>query len=104
MVGAFMDHLHAISVTVNGVHYTCSIEPRLLLSDFLRHELNLTGTHVGCEHGSCGACTILLDGQAVRSCIMFAVQANGHTITTVEGLTADGDMKNLHPLQTALRE
>ncbi len=93
-----------ISVSVNGTIYARTIEPRLLLSDFLRHELNLTGTHVGCEHGSCGACTILMDGQAVRSCIMFAVQANGHTITTVEGLTFNGDMQNLHPLQHAFRE
>ena len=95
---------HAISVTVNNIEYSRTVEPRLLLSDFLRHELNLTGTHVGCEHGSCGACTILLDGQAVRSCIMFAVQANGHTLTTVEGLTPDGDLKKLHPLQNAFRE
>ena len=95
---------HSISVTVNGVEYTRAVEARLLLSDFLRHELNLTGTHVGCEHGSCGACTILLDGQAVRSCIMFAVQANGHALTTVEGLTPDGDLKKLHPLQNAFRE
>jgi aerobic carbon-monoxide dehydrogenase small subunit len=93
-----------ISVSINGVTYARTIEPRLLLSDFLRHELNLTGTHVGCEHGSCGACTILMDGQAVRSCIMFAVQANGHSLTTVEGLTASGDMQNLHPLQHAFRE
>ena len=99
-----MDELHALSVVVNGVNYTRSVEPRLLLSDFLRHELNLTGTHVGCEHGSCGACTILLDGQAVRSCIMFTVQANGHTLTTVEGLTPSGDMQKLHPLQAAFRE
>jgi carbon-monoxide dehydrogenase small subunit len=83
---------------------TVSIEPRLLLSDFLRHELNLTGTHVGCEHGSCGACTVLFDGQAVRSCILFAVQANGHSITTVEGLSPNGDLQNLHPLQAAFRE
>lgn len=93
-----------ISVSVNGTIYERTIEPRLLLSDFLRHELNLTGTHVGCEHGSCGACTILMDGQAVRSCIMFAVQANGHSLTTVEGLTANGDMQNLHPLQHAFRQ
>lgn len=93
-----------ISVSVNGTIYERTIEPRLLLSDFLRHELNLTGTHVGCEHGSCGACTILMDGQAVRSCIMFAVQASGHSLTTVEGLTANGDMQNLHPLQHAFRE
>lgn len=99
-----MQPLHRISLAVNGTTYQREIEPRLLLSDFLRHELNLTGTHVGCEHGSCGACTILLDGQAVRSCIMFAVQANGHAITTVEGLTPTGDRSKLHPLQEAFRE
>lgn len=95
--------LVTIYVTVNGATYERTVEPRLLLSDFLRHELNLTGTHVGCEHGSCGACTILLDGEAVRSCIMFAVQANGHEITTVEGLTPAGH-DELHPLQEAFRE
>ncbi|MDQ3248006.1 MAG: (2Fe-2S)-binding protein [Chloroflexota bacterium] len=99
-----MTHLYPISLTVNGTTYERNIDARLLLSDFLRHELNLTGTHVGCEHGSCGACTVLMDGEAVRSCIMFAVQANGHTIKTVEGLTINGDMQNLHPLQNAFRE
>lgn len=99
-----MSTLHTINVTVNGTSYERTIEPRLLLSDFLRHELNLTGTHVGCEHGSCGACTILLDGEAVRSCIMFAVQANGHAVTTVEGLTPTGSTGQLHPLQEAFRE
>lgn len=99
-----MHSLYPISLIVNGKPYHCEIEPRLLLSDFLRHELNLTGTHVGCEHGSCGACTVLLDGQAVRSCIMFAVQTNGHEITTVEGLTPTGDLTQLHPLQEAFRE
>ena len=91
-----------VNVAVNGVSYQRSIEPRLLLSDFLRHELGLTGTHVGCEHGVCGACTILLDGESVRSCLMFAVQADGHNITTVEGLAKDKD--NLHPLQQAFWE
>jgi carbon-monoxide dehydrogenase small subunit len=91
-----------VNVTVNGVSYQRSVEPRLLLSDFLRHELGLTGTHVGCEHGVCGACTILLDGESVRSCLMFAVQADGHNITTVEGLAKDKD--NLHPLQQAFWE
>ena len=99
-----MENLFLVNVNVNGKPYQRAIEPRLLLSDFLRHELNLTGTHVGCEHGSCGACTVLLDGQAVRSCIMFAVQANGHEITTVEGLTPNGDLNQLHPLQEAFRE
>lgn len=74
----------------------------MLLSDFLRHELRLTGTHVGCEHGSCGACTVLMDGEAVRSCIMFAVQCDEHEITTVEGLAASP--LALHPLQDAFRE
>jgi aerobic carbon-monoxide dehydrogenase small subunit len=91
-----------VSVVVNGILVERSVEPRLLLSDFLRHELNLTGTHVGCEHGSCGACTVLLDGEAVRSCILFTVQVDGHTITTVEGLAAGPDQ--LHPLQAAFQE
>jgi len=88
-----------VSLVVNGEAYERTVEPRLLLSDFLRHELGLTGTHVGCEHGVCGACTVLLDGEAVRSCLLFAVQAHGHEVTTVEGLAAaDG---RLHPLQEA---
>lgn len=90
-----------VSITVNGTSYEREIEGRMLLSDFLRHELELTGTHVGCEHGVCGACTILFDGAPVRSCIMFAVQANGHEIMTVEGLAQDDE---LHPLQDAFRE
>ena len=77
---------YPITVTVNGDRYQRSVEPRLLLSDFLRHELGLTGTHVGCEHGVCGACTVLFDGEPVRSCLMFAVQADGHEIRTVESL------------------
>jgi len=96
-----MSDLHTISVTVNGTAYERTIESRLLLSDFLRHELGLTGTHVGCEHGVCGACTVLFDGQPVRSCLMFAVQANGHQISTVEGL---GTMDKLHPIQEAFQE
>ncbi len=91
-----------IDVTVNGAVYERSVEPRLLLSDFLRHELGLTGTHVGCEHGVCGACTVLFDGDAVRSCLLFAVQADGHEIMTVEGLAPAPDA--LNPLQTAFRE
>ena len=90
-----------ISVTVNGTQYQRAVEPRLLLSDYLRHDLGLTGTHVGCEHGVCGACTVLFDGQAVRSCLMFAVQADGHEIRTVEGL---GTPDNLHPIQEAFQE
>ena len=97
-----MSNLFSMSVTVNGTRYERTVEPRLLLSDFLRHELSLTGTHVGCEHGVCGACTILFDGQPVRSCIMFAVQANGHELMTVEGLSPDG--KTLHPLQQGFWE
>ncbi len=97
-----MKQLCAVNVTVNGVSYQREVEPRLLLSDFLRHELNLTGTHVGCEHGVCGACTILFDGQSVRSCLIFAVQADGHSVTTVEGLAKSADQ--LHPLQQAFWE
>jgi carbon-monoxide dehydrogenase small subunit len=96
-----MSNLMSISVTVNGTQYERTVEPRLLLSDFLRHDLGLTGTHVGCEHGVCGACTVLFDGQPIRSCQMFAVQANGHQVTTVEGL---GTPDNLHPVQEAFRE
>jgi carbon-monoxide dehydrogenase small subunit len=91
-----------ISLTVNGQTYTRAVEPRLLLSDFLRQSLGLTGTHVGCEHGVCGACTVLLEGRAVRSCLLFAIQCDGASITTVEGLARpDGE---LHPLQEAFRE
>lgn len=97
-----MSNLFTVTLTVNGTQYQRTIEPRLLLSDFLRHDLGLTGTHVGCEHGVCGACTILFDGQPVRSCIMFAVQANGHELMTVEGLSPDG--KTLHPLQQGFWE
>jgi carbon-monoxide dehydrogenase small subunit len=92
---------HAVNVTVNGTLYERTVEPRLLLSDFLRGELGLTGTHVGCEHGVCGACTILLDGKPVRSCLLFAVQANGHEVTTVEAL---GTPDQMHPVQEAFRE
>jgi carbon-monoxide dehydrogenase small subunit len=90
-----------LHLTVNQKEYSRFVEPRLLLSDFLRHELGLTGTHVGCEHGVCGACTVLFDGESVRSCLMFAVQANGHSITTVEGLSAAG---SLHPIQQSFWE
>jgi aerobic-type carbon monoxide dehydrogenase small subunit (CoxS/CutS family) len=88
-----------VNLRVNGVAYQRAIEPRLLLSDFLRHELRLTGTHVGCEHGVCGACTILLDGQPARSCLMLAVQADGAHVTTVEGLAESHSP--LHPVQEA---
>ena len=87
-----------LGVTVNGRRYAETVEPRLLLSDFLRGRLGLTGTHVGCEHGVCGACTVLLDGVAVRSCLLLAVQVDGAEIVTVEGLATDGA---LTPLQDA---
>jgi carbon-monoxide dehydrogenase small subunit len=97
-----MPHPVEISLSVNGVPHRRAVEPRLLLSDFLRHELRLTGTHVGCEHGVCGACTVLMDGEAVRSCLVFAVQADGAEVGTVEGLASpDG---TLHPLQEAFRD
>jgi carbon-monoxide dehydrogenase small subunit len=90
-----------IQVEINGVIFERMIETRMTLSDFIRHECGLTGTHVGCEHGVCGACTIHLNGQAIRSCIMYAVQANGQKVTTVEGLSKpDG---SLHPLQQAFK-
>jgi aerobic carbon-monoxide dehydrogenase small subunit len=87
---------HSIKVQVNGIVYERDVESRLLLGDFLRQNLNLTGTHFGCEHGVCGACTVLLDGQSIRSCLVFAVQVDGCEITTVEGL---GDPEHMHPLQ-----
>ena len=82
-------------VTVNGKAHVRIVESRLTLADFLRHELGLTGTHLGCEHGVCGACTVLVDGRSTRSCLMFAVQANGCEVTTVEGLTPDGGLSVL---------
>ena len=91
----------AIEVVVNGRSHREYVEPRLLLSDFLRHTLGLTGTHVGCEHGVCGACTVIVDGAAVRSCLMLAVQAEGAKVVTVEGLSRDED---LSPLQAAFRK
>jgi carbon-monoxide dehydrogenase small subunit len=92
--------LSRVAVKVNGVRYEREVEPRVLLSDFIRHELKLAGTHVGCEHGVCGACTVLYDGEPVRSCLMFAAQSNGHEITTVEGLAPAAD--RLHPIQEAM--
>jgi aerobic-type carbon monoxide dehydrogenase small subunit (CoxS/CutS family) len=94
--------LHNVRLTVNGRQLERQVEARTLLSDFLRHEIGLTGTHVGCEHGVCGACTVLYDGSPVRSCLMLAVQAEGHALTTVEGLAAD--LGELHPLQQAFWE
>ena len=93
---------HDIALTVNGTTYNGRVESRLLLSDFLRHDLGLAGTHVGCEHGVCGACTVLLDGEPVRSCLMLAVQANTHAVSTIEGLASPiGDYS---PLQQAMHD
>ena len=97
-----MSDRRTISVTINGETYEREVETRLTLADFIRHEVLLTGTHVGCEHGVCGACTILLDGRTARSCLMLAVQANGHEIKTVEGI-APNDTE-LHPLQQAFQD
>ncbi len=91
----------AITLNVNGRSQTTLAEPREILADVLRDRLGLTGTHLGCEHGVCGACTVLLDGEMVRSCLMFAVQAQGAEVTTIEGLEQDGD---LHPMQKAFSE
>lgn len=91
-----------IIVTVNGRKYERSVEPRLLLSDFLRHEIGLTGTHVGCEQGVCGACTVLVDEEAVRSCLLFAVQMNGREVATVEGLGSGPHQ--MHPIQDGFWE
>ncbi|MDM8528397.1 (2Fe-2S)-binding protein [Anaerolineales bacterium HSG24] len=99
-----MTEKYPITITINGTEYQREVEPRLLLSDFIRHEVGLTGTHVGCEHGVCGTCTILFDGEAVRSCIILAIQANGHELKTVEGLTPNPTLENLHPLQASFRE
>lgn len=93
---------HHVSTEVNGRVYEREVESRLLLSDFLRHELGLTGTRVGCEHGVCGACTVLLDGQPVRSCLLFAVQADGRQLATVEGLALSSE--EMHPIQNAFRD
>ena len=97
-----MPDTRTITVTVNGTSYTREVETRLLLADFIRHSIELTGTHVGCEHGVCGACTILLDGKTARSCLMLAVQANGHDILTIEGIAPSED--ELHPLQQAFQD
>jgi aerobic carbon-monoxide dehydrogenase small subunit len=94
--------LHEVSVTVNGRHASAAVPARRLLSDFLRHDLELTGTHVGCEHGVCGACTVLLDGEPVRSCLTFAVSVHGAELTTIEGLAAEDG--TLHPVQAAFQD
>jgi aerobic-type carbon monoxide dehydrogenase small subunit (CoxS/CutS family) len=91
-----------ISITINGRLVQGDVEPRLLLADFIRDDAGLTGTHLGCEHGVCGACTVQLDGRPVRSCLMFAVQANGRTVSTVEALAPNAE--SLHPLQQAFHE
>jgi carbon-monoxide dehydrogenase small subunit len=97
-----MSESRTIALTVNGRHYEAAVEPRRHLADFLRQDLGLTGTHIGCEHGVCGACTVIVNGAALRACLVFAVQADGADITTVEGLSrVDG---SLHPLQQAFRE
>ena len=97
-----MSETRRIAVTVNGERHEATVRVRVTLADFLRHELRLTGTHLGCEHGVCGACTILLDGQSARSCLMLAVQADGCEVTTVEGLASHP--KTLHPLQQAFHD
>src|SRR5918994_1454751 len=96
-----MPDVRAVEVVVNGETFRREVETRMTLADFLRHELRLTGTHVGCEHGVCGACTVLVDGEAVRSCLMLAVQAEGSKVVTVEGLSEDAD---LTPLQKCFRK
>ena len=98
-----MPQTREIVVEINGKEYRREVEPRLLLSDFIRHEAGLTGTHVGCEHGVCGACTVQMDGVPVRSCLMFAVQAQGHSLRTVEAMN-EGMGGELHPLQQAFHE
>jgi carbon-monoxide dehydrogenase small subunit len=95
------EQVRDVSVVVNGVTQRRTVPVRRLLSDFLRHDLELTGTHVGCEHGVCGACTVLVDGMPMRSCLLFAVSVEGHEVTTVEGLVRDGE---LHPVQQAFRD
>jgi carbon-monoxide dehydrogenase small subunit len=97
-----MSQTRKIAVTVNGKSYEETVPVRVTLADFLRHQLGLTGTHLGCEHGVCGACTILLDGRSARSCLMLAVQADGHDILTVEGIAPNE--QTLHPLQEAFRD
>ena len=97
-----MSDQRTISVTINGENYERTVETRLTLVDFIRHEVLLTGTHVGCEHGVCGACTILLNGRSARSCLMLAVQADGQEILTVEGIAPNDE--ELHPLQQAFQD
>ena len=91
----------SVTITVNGVAQTTGVEPRMLLAHFLREELNLTGTHIGCDTSNCGACTVWLDGEAVKSCTVLALQADGHEVTTIEGIAPEGQM---HPMQQAFHE
>ena len=91
----------SVTITVNGVAQTTGVEPRMLLAHFLREELNLTGTHIGCDTSNCGACTVWLDGEAVKSCTVLALQADGHEVTTIEGIAPEGQM---HPMQEAFHE
>lgn len=93
---------HALEVTINGLVHQAEVEARTSLADFLRESAGFTGVHLGCEHGVCGACTVIVEGRAVRSCLMLAVQANGQTITTAEGLAADDG--SLHPVQQAMAD
>lgn len=95
-------HEIPMQVSVNGRRHSASVEPRLTLADYLREKCGLTGTHLGCEHGACGACTVLLDGQAVRSCLVFAVQVDGQEVTTVEGIA--GENGELSPVQEAMKQ
>jgi aerobic carbon-monoxide dehydrogenase small subunit len=97
-----MSETRKISITVNGKTYEETVPVRVTLADFLRHQLGLTGTHLGCEHGVCGACTVLFDSHSARSCLMLAVQADGHEIMTIEGIALDDN--TLHPLQEAFRD
>ena len=97
-----MTDKRTITVSVNGIKHSKEVPVRITLADFIRYELGLTGTHLGCEHGVCGACTILLDGRSARSCLMLAVQADGHELLTVEGIAPSSD--KLHPLQEAFRD
>jgi len=91
----------SITLKINGAEHTANVEPRRSLVDFLRHDVGLVGTHVGCEHGVCGACTVLLDGRTVRSCLLFVAQADGCEVTTIEGIGTEGE---LHPLQVAFHQ
>jgi aerobic carbon-monoxide dehydrogenase small subunit len=95
------EHLHTITLTVNSVRHTVSVEPRALLVHLIRDDLDLTGTHIGCDTSQCGACTVDIDGKAVKSCTVLAVMADGSSITTIEGLASDG---GLHPIQAAFHE